>query len=104
VTPLAVTEGGGLASFRVRAIPRAKESSVQAVEDGVLVVRLAAPPVDGKANEALRDLLAEQLGVRRSAVRILAGEKSRHKTVEISGLGAAKVCERLDANRAHLSP
>lgn len=83
---LSVTPCGEGASFRVRVVPRAKQQAVTGVEDGVLCVRLAAPPVEGKANEALRDLLADRLGVRRSAVRIEVGERSRHKVVSVEGL------------------
>ncbi len=88
---LEVVERGSAATFRVRVVPRARRSTVQGVEDGVLVVRLAAPPVEGKANEALRELLAERLGVRRAAVRIAVGDRSRHKIVEIEGVSAARV-------------
>ena len=56
-----------------------------------LKVRLHAPPVDGAANEALVLLLAEQLGVPRRSVRIVAGGTSRAKTVEIEGTTEAAV-------------
>ena len=57
-------------------------------------MRLQAPPVDGAANEALVELLAESLGVPRRAVRIVAGESSRSKTVDVDGVEQALV-ERL---------
>lgn len=79
------------ATFKVRVIPRAKETTIQAVEEGALVVRLSAPPVEGKANDALREYMAESLGVRRSQIHIAVGEKSRHKIVEVVGVGPEKV-------------
>jgi uncharacterized protein (TIGR00251 family) len=82
-------------TFRVRVVPRARQSAVTGVDEGVLHVRLAAPPVEGKANEALRELLAEVLGLRKSAVEIAVGEKSRHKTVRVAGLSLAEVRARL---------
>ena len=54
-------------------------------------VRLAAPPVDGAANEALVELVAGSLGVARRAVRIVSGSSSRAKTVEVEGVDAAAV-------------
>jgi uncharacterized protein (TIGR00251 family) len=92
---LDLTEREGAVSFRVRVVPRARQSAVTGVEEGVLHVRLAAPPVEGKANEALRQLLAEVLGLRKSAVEIAVGEKSRHKTVRVSGMSASEVAARL---------
>ena len=62
-----------------------------AVIFAVRVVRLTAPPVDGRANEALRRILAEVLNVPIAAVRILAGETSRTKRVAVSGVSSAQV-------------
>jgi hypothetical protein len=57
----------------------------------VLAVRVTAPPVDGRANEALLRLLARALGLPPSAVRLVAGESARSKIVEIDGLEASEV-------------
>ena len=56
------------------------------MRDGVLHVKLAAAPVEGAANAALIDLLSRQLRIPKRSVRIVTGERSRNKTVEISGL------------------
>jgi hypothetical protein len=66
------------------------------VHGDALKVRLAAPPVDGAANDALVTLLADELDVARRAVRIVSGESSRSKTVQIDGIDADHV-ERLAA-------
>lgn len=73
--------------IKVRVIPRAKINEISGLmEDGVLKVRLTAPPVDGKANKALIKLLAKALGVSASQISISSGEHSRNKSVFIDGL------------------
>lgn len=67
----------------VRVIPRARKSAVEGERDGRLVVRLAAAPVDGAANDALIALLAEHFNVPRKHVRIVSGERSRNKRIQI---------------------
>lgn len=59
------------------------------------MVRLAAPPVEGAANDALIDLLAERLSVPRRAIRIVSGERWRQKRVAIAGVTAANSHDRL---------
>ena len=61
------------------------------LHDGAVKIRLAAPPVDGAANEALIEFIAARLKIARSRVRIAAGETSRRKVVEIEGMGASVV-------------
>lgn len=63
--------------------PGAKKTEVYGEYDERTRIRLKAPPVDGKANDALCEFLAEEFGVRRSQVTLRLGEKSRYKTVEI---------------------
>jgi uncharacterized protein len=65
-------------------MPNAKRTEVDGMHDGALRVRLAAPPVDGRANEALVAWLAKSLGVRRRDVEVLRGESSRRKQVAIA--------------------
>jgi hypothetical protein len=75
--------------------PRAKRSEVAGRHGDAIKVRLAAPPVDGAANDELVRFLAEALGVPRRAVRLTAGLTSRRKTVEIEGLTGAAAKELL---------
>ncbi len=65
--------------------PRAARSAVAGPHGDAIKVRLAAPPVDGAANAELLRFLAERLGVRRAAVRLVAGAAGRRKVVEIDG-------------------
>ena len=75
--------------IQVRVQPRARKDEVASERNGRLVVRITAPPVDGKANAALRKLLAKRLGVPASAVTVVRGEASRDKLVEVEGLDDA---------------
>jgi uncharacterized protein (TIGR00251 family) len=87
------TAGG--VTFPVRVVPRASRDAIEGEYQGALKVRLTAPPVDDRANEALRRLLAGRLKVPLSAVRILAGEKSRNKRVQIAGVNRQQVMDLL---------
>src|SRR6476661_8163835 len=71
----------------VRVTPRARRNELS-FADGVLHVRLTAPPVEGAANAALIALLAERLGLPRRAITLLRGESSREKLVAIEGISA----------------
>ena len=79
----------------VRVIPRARKTESAGERDGAFLIRLAAPPVDGAANDALVAFLAETLDIPRRAIRIVSGERSRHKRVAIEGVGADDVRARL---------
>jgi uncharacterized protein (TIGR00251 family) len=78
----------------VRLTPRSSADRVEGVVDGALRVRVHAPPVDGSANAALIRLLAAEIGVPSSAIRIVAGGTSRRKVVEIDGLASAALRSR----------
>lgn len=86
-----VSEHGGAAVFAVRVTPRASRNAIEGERQGALKVRMTAPPLESRANEALRRLLAEGLNVPVSAVRIVGGEKSRNKRVSIAGVSRARV-------------
>ncbi len=73
-------------SVSVRVVARASKSEVVGMRNGVLKVRIAAPPVDGAANTELVRLLAKHFGVPRPDVEIVAGETSKNKRVRISNI------------------
>jgi uncharacterized protein (TIGR00251 family) len=77
--------------FAVHAKPRARTSEVRGVREGALDVSLAAPPVDGAANEELIRLLATRLGIAKSRIVILRGEGARTKLVEVLGATPAEI-------------
>jgi len=85
---------GGI-TFKVRVAPRASRDAIEGEYQGALKVRLTAPPIEDRANEALRRLLAARLKVPVSAVRIVAGEKSRNKRVAIAGVSPEQVLKLL---------
>jgi uncharacterized protein (TIGR00251 family) len=92
---IAVTSEGVL--FYVHVRPRASREAIEGEYAEALKIRLTAPPVDDRANEALTRLLAERLNVPLAAVRILAGEKSRRKRVVVAGVQREQVLALLSA-------
>jgi hypothetical protein len=82
-------------SFRVRVTPRAGRDAVDGETQGALRVRLSAPPIDDRANQALREFLAKWLHVPVSAVTIVSGKKGRMKLVSIAGLSEAQLRSRI---------
>ena len=79
------------ASLDIRVIPRANKTELAGERDGALLVRLAAPPVEGAANAALIDFLASALDLPRRSIRIVSGERSRRKRVAIAGMTTEQV-------------
>ncbi len=71
--------------LEVRVKPNAKVAALEEQPDGTWIARVKAPPVEGKANEALIDLVAEHFSVLRAQVTIRLGASSRLKQLEISG-------------------
>ncbi len=76
-------------------IPRARKTALGGVRDAALVVRLAAPPVEGAANEALVEYLAGLFRLPRRAISIVSGERGRKKRVAIAGVTADAVRQLL---------
>ena len=92
-----VTSRGDEARFRVRVVPRASKNEIVGVQGEALKVRLAAPPVEGRANQALVTFLAEVLGLRPRQVRVVSGHTGREKTIGITGIEARELARRLGA-------
>ncbi len=91
-----VEEGYSLeARIRVRLTPKASRDEIVGWQDGLLRVRVCAPPVDGKANDALVRLLAKALGVPKSAVGVVSGAKSREKLIGVGGIDSDEAAARL---------
>lgn len=84
-------ERGASIRFAVRVQPRAARSEIAGLQGDALKVRLSAPPVDGAANAALVELLAEALGVPRRCVRVVSGARSRGKVVEVDGANVENI-------------
>jgi uncharacterized protein (TIGR00251 family) len=90
--------------LQVRVQPRASREEIGGWRAGALVVRVTAPPVEGEANRAVTTLLARTLGVPRSAVTVVRGERGRDKVVRVEGLSLAEIRQRLGAGGVAVTP
>ena len=88
---LEIQERNGAVVFQVRVRPRASKDEVAGEMGGALKVRLQAPALEGRANEALIEFLAQLLKTPKSAVRILSGDRSRTKRIEIRGVTGQQI-------------
>ena len=91
--PIRDTDKG--ATFAVRVQPRASRNAIAGEMGDALKLALTAPPVEGKANEACVEFLANFLKVPRSSVTIASGESNRNKVIRVAGLSASDVEQRL---------
>ena len=82
-------------SLEVQVQPRSSRNQVVGEQDGRLKIKLTAPPVEGEANQALINYLAQILDIPRKNIKLLKGESSRHKLIEISGLNEQQLGEKL---------
>ena len=81
--------------LKLRIVPNAKRNEVTGEHGDAVKIKVAAPAIDGKANEALLEFIAEKLGLHRRNLTLIAGEKSRDKLIEIAGLDATEARGRL---------
>lgn len=91
----AITSHPEGATLRLRVQPRAKRTGILGEQAGALKVVVAAPPQDGRANEAVLDLLREVLGVARSGLVLLVGHTNRDKVVLVRGVTPEELAARL---------
>lgn len=92
MTTFEITQvAAGTIRFRVRVAPGAKKMSVGGVHDGMLKVAVTQPPENGKANQAVVKLIAKRLGVSKSSIAIVAGQTSRLKTIEATGVSISEI-------------
>jgi uncharacterized protein len=83
------------AQLKVRVIPNAGKDAIAGYREGELVLRLNAPAVEGKANKAAVEFVSKLLGVSRSSVLLVRGERSRHKIFQIVGLEVSDLERKL---------
>jgi uncharacterized protein (TIGR00251 family) len=83
--------------IRLKVIPGASRNEIVGLSDGVLHVRIAAPPVRGKANKELTAFLSRTLGVSKSALTIVKGHTSRNKVITVEGMTRDDIIGRLTA-------
>ena len=85
-------------TFAVKVHPRARKNAITGVVSDKLKLALTAPPVDGKANQAVMDFFADLFAIPRSSVTIASGETSRNKIVRIAGVSKAVAEQKLAEN------
>lgn len=90
-----VTTGPSGPVLQLRVTPRSGRSTIAGIKNGAILVRVAAAPVEGAANDAVIALLAPILGVPARALQLLSGPRSRDKRVVVSGLTSTQALERL---------
>ena len=91
-----MADSGGTV-IKVKVIPRSSRTEILGKENDIYRVKLTAPPVEGKANKAVIELLAEKLGVPKREIEIVSGKTGRLKTIRIRGLTAGEVAQALKA-------
>jgi hypothetical protein len=87
-------------TFAIKVQPRARKNAITGTVGDALKLALTAPPVEGKANQAVIEFFADFFEIPRSSVSIASGETSRNKLIRISGISAQRVRERLAAAQA----
>jgi uncharacterized protein (TIGR00251 family) len=92
---LKIHEDSDGVTFTAKIVPGSSKTAVAGVLDGMIKIKVAAPPEKGKANACLAAFLAKQLGVRKNAVTVAAGQTSPIKQVEIAGVTAEALRDRL---------
>jgi len=91
------TEIDGSVTFIVRVLPRSSKSEIVGEHDGALKIKLRSPPVDGAANEELTRFLAKEFSTTRANIRIISGQASRTKRIQVSGMSKAQFTTILQA-------
>ncbi len=98
-TEFSITQDHDGVKFPIYVQPKASRNEICGLNGSELKVRLTSPPVDGAANKLCQEFLAKLFRVAKSNVRIISGEKSRHKTVAVTGISKDAVLELLTACR-----
>jgi len=92
---LKLNEKDGAVTIRIKVQPRAPRTEIVGEHDGAIKLRVAAPPIDGKANEECRRFLAKLFEVSATSVEIISGDSSRDKVIRIRNISARRVLEAL---------
>ncbi len=92
---LEIEEVDGALVLTVKVVPGSSRTAIAGVLDGMLKVKVAAPPEKGKANKALLDFLAGKLGVKKTTLSIIQGQTNPVKQVEVAGISPQLISEKL---------
>ena len=99
MTEQAVVQQSEGSLLRLHVVPGARKTEVVGLYDGRVKLRIAAPAQEGKANKAIVAFLAKVLGLSRQAIRVKAGATGRRKSIEIDGIDATEVAQKLKLER-----
>lgn len=80
--------------FSVRVVPKSSRNNISALDENSFKLKITAPPVDGKANEACENFVSDILSVAKSKVKIVSGQKSKSKIIEVKG-DPNELCKKL---------
>jgi uncharacterized protein len=83
-------------SFDIHVNPHASRAQIAGIQEGLLKVKVTAPPVEGAANEACIEMLAKKLGLRKSQMKISAGVRGRKKTILVSDISKAILEQKIN--------
>lgn len=92
---LKIQQAGNAVIFSVKVVPRSSRTAIAGILNGMLKVKLAAAPEKGKANESLVEFLADTLRVKKNTVSITSGLTSPVKTIQITGVSAESILQKL---------
>ena len=92
---LAIQEVNGGVVFKVKAVPGSSRTTVGGLLDGMLKVKIAAPPEKGKANQCLIEFLAKKLGTKKNAISIITGQTNPIKQVQVMGMSGQTLLKKL---------
>jgi uncharacterized protein (TIGR00251 family) len=90
-----ITKADNAVVLTLRIVPRSSRNEICGEHGDALKIKLQAPPVEGKANKALIEFLAETLGIHRNNISILSGDTGRNKRVAITGISSQEITEKL---------
>ena len=99
MSELTIQESANGVVFTAKIVPGSSRTAVSGILDNMIKVRVAAPPEKGKANQCLIAFLAKQLGVKKNAIEIIAGQTSPVKQVRVMQMSAANLLEKLGIDR-----
>ncbi len=95
MSDLIIQELNSTVVFKVKAVPGSSRTAVGGLLDGMLKVKIAAPPEKGKANQSLIEFLANKLGVKKNAVSIVTGQTNPIKQVQVTGMSGQTFLKKL---------
>jgi len=84
--------------FTAKVVPGSSRTAICGLFDGMLKIKISAPPEKGKSNQCLVEFLAKQLGVKKNAVHLVSGQTNRVKRLQVSGISSAMLLKKLNLN------